>query len=143
MTTLSAPLMFLSRFIRTDYHADRFSYRTGFNRPDGHHCRTYRITTHRPTHKNSYIDPWAQRPLVSNVPSLPHYLSFQAIGLVMVGLYWATARVGVHRLFLRLPYLGVFSFTLLHLPLDFIRVSSLRPMCLHPFGRTFTYSLFR
>src|SRR6218665_3092681 len=50
----------------------------------------------------------------------------------------ATARVGLHRL----PYLGVFPFPL-HLPLDFIRVSSLRPTYLHPFGRPFTYILFR
>src|SRR6218665_4224097 len=40
-----------------------------------------------------------------------------------------------------LPYLGVFPFTL-YLPLDFIRVSSLRPTYLHPFGRPFTYSNF-
>ena len=45
---------------------------------------------------------------------------------------WAFACVGVHRLSLRLPYLGVFPFTLLHLPLNFIRVSSLPPMYLHP-----------
>src|SRR6218665_4062104 len=56
---------------------------------------------------------------------------------------WDTARVGVHRLSLCLPYLGVFPFTLLRLPLDFIRVSSLRPTSLPPFGRPFTYSLFR
>src|SRR6218665_1296229 len=56
---------------------------------------------------------------------------------------WATARVDVHRLSLCLPYLGVIPFTLLHLPLDFIRVSSLRQTYLHPFGRPFTYSLFR
>src|SRR6218665_3866383 len=43
---------------------------------------------------------------------------------------WAFARVGVHRL--SLPYLGVIPSTLLHLPLDFIRVSSLRPTYLHP-----------
>src|SRR6218665_74066 len=46
----------------------------------------------------------------------------------------ATARVGVHRLFhFRLPHLGGFPFTLLHLPLDFIRVSSLPPTytCTH------------
>src|SRR6218665_1410405 len=59
-------------------------------------------------------------------------------GLALV--FWATARVGVHGLSLRLPYLGVFPFTLLHLPLDFIRVSSLRPTYLHPFGRPITYS---
>src|SRR6218665_1177151 len=55
---------------------------------------------------------------------------------------WATARVDVHRLSLRLPYLGVIPFTL-HLPLDFIRVFPLRPTYLHPFGRPFTYSLFK
>src|SRR6218665_1640470 len=52
---------------------------------------------------------------------------------------WATARVGVHRLSLCLPYLGVCPFTLLHLPLNFIRISSLRPTYLHPFSRSFTY----
>src|SRR6218665_1790883 len=41
---------------------------------------------------------------------------------------------------LRHPHFGVFTFTLLHLPLDFIRVSSLRPTYLHPFGRPFTYA---
>ena len=46
---------------------------------------------------------------------------------------WATTRVGVHRLSLRLPYLGVFPFTL-RLPLDFIGVFPLRPTYLHPFG---------
>src|SRR6218665_598755 len=30
-----------------------------------------------------------------------------------------------------------------YLPLDFNRVSSLRPTYRHPFGRPFTYSLFR
>src|SRR6218665_2926926 len=45
---------------------------------------------------------------------------------------WAFAGVGVHRLSLRLSYLGVFPFTLFHLPLNFIRVSSLRSMYLHP-----------
>ena len=48
---------------------------------------------------------------------------------------WAFARVGFHRLSLRLQYLGVFPFTLLLLPLNFIRVSLLRLMYLHPFGR--------
>src|SRR6218665_1088990 len=51
--------------------------------------------------------------------------------------------VGVHRLSLHLPYLGLSPFTLLHLPLDFIRGFSLQPTYLHPFGRPFTYSLFR
>src|SRR6218665_43569 len=35
------------------------------------------------------------------------------------------------------------SITLLHLPLDFIHISSLRPTYLHPFGRPFTLSPFR
>ena len=52
------------------------------------------------------------------------------LGLVLVS--WAFARVGVHHLSLRLPYLSVFPFTLLHLPLVFIRVSFLRLMYLHP-----------
>src|SRR6218665_1592244 len=53
-----------------------------------------------------------------------------AIGLALVS--WAFARVGVHRLSLRLPYLSIVPLPRLHLPLDFIRVSSLRPTCLHP-----------
>src|SRR6218665_1396230 len=36
-----------------------------------------------------------------------------------------------------------FTITLLHLPLDFIPVSSLRPTYLHPFDRPFTYLPFR
>ena len=74
-------------------------------------------------------------------PLSPHFLTgsvFMLSGLALV--FWAFASVGVHRLALRLPYLGVVPFTL-HLPLNFIRVSSLRPMYLHPFGRPFTYSL--
>src|SRR6218665_1163969 len=39
-------------------------------------------------------------------------------------LFWAFARVGVHRLSLHLIYLGVFPFTFLLLPLNFICVSS-------------------
>src|SRR6218665_3982834 len=50
------------------------------------------------------------------------------LGLDLVS--WVFARVGVHRLSL-LPCLGVFPFTL-HLQLDFIRVSSLQLMYLHP-----------
>ena len=41
------------------------------------------------------------------------------------------ARVGVHRLSLCLLCFGLFTFTLRHLPLNFIRVSSLRQMYLH------------
>src|SRR6218665_784971 len=54
---------------------------------------------------------------------------------------WAFARIGVHRPSLRYPHL-VFSIRF-YLPLDFNRVSSLRPTYRHPFGRPFTYSLFR
>ena len=72
------------------------------------------------------IAPWAQRPQVSNVPSLPHLVSFKT-ALVS----WAFTRVGVHRLYLCPPCLSVFPFTL-HLPLNFICGSSLRLMYLHP-----------
>ena len=65
----------------------------------------------------------------------PHFLTrcvSRLLGLALVS--WATARVGVHRLSLCLPYLGVIPSTLLRLPLDFIRVNSLRPIrriCTH------------
>src|SRR6218665_1943360 len=52
---------------------------------------------------------------------------------------WAFARIGVHRLSLRIPYL-VFSIRS-YLPLYFNRVSSLRPTYRHPFGQPFTYPL--
>jgi len=63
------------------------------------------------------------------------------LGLALIS--WAFARVGAHRLFpLRLPYLGVFFHSLfVHVPLDFILVSSIRPTYLHPFSRPFTRSL--
>src|SRR6218665_2724551 len=54
---------------------------------------------------------------------------------------WAFTRIGVHRPSLRFPYL-VFSIRS-PLSLNFNRVSSLRPTYRHPFGRPFTYSLFR
>ena len=44
---------------------------------------------------------------------------------------WVFARVGVHRLSFCLPYLGVFPLTLLHMPFNFICVSSLQLMYLH------------
>src|SRR6218665_2812396 len=63
----------------------------------------------------------------------PHFLTRRVSRLLGLALLsWAFARVGVHRLSLCLPYLGVIPSTILHLPLDFIRVSSLRPMYLHP-----------
>ena len=72
-------------------------------------------------------------------PMSPHFLTrwvSKLMGLAQVS--WATARVGVHRLFpFRLPHLGVFPFTL-HMPLDFIHVSTLRPTYLQPFDRPFT-----
>src|SRR6218665_3009499 len=61
----------------------------------------------------------------------------QLLRLALVS--WAFARIGVHRPSLRLPYL-VFSICS-YLPLDFNRVSSLRPTYRHPFGRPFTHSL--
>ena len=64
---------------------------------------------------------------------------FQLLGLALVS--WAFARIDVHRLSLRLPYL-VFSIRS-YLPLDFNRVFSLRTTYRHPFGRPFTYSLLR
>src|SRR6218665_602141 len=60
------------------------------------------------------------------VQSLPHYMSFPAIGIGS----------GVHRPSLRFPYL-VFSIRS-YLSFDFNRVSSLRPTYRHPFGRPFT-----
>src|SRR6218665_3749058 len=52
------------------------------------------------------------------------------LGLALVS--WAIARIGVHRPSLSLPYF-VFSIRS-YLPLDFNRVSSLRPTYRHPFG---------
>src|SRR6218665_3777668 len=60
----------------------------------------------------------------------------QLLRLALVS--WAFARIGVYRPSFRLPYL-VFSIRS-YLPLDFDRVSSLRPTYRHPFGRPFTYS---
>ena len=78
-------------------------------------------------------------PIACWCPMSPHFLTRwvpRLFGLAQVS--WATARVGVHRLFpVRLPYLGVFSFTL-NLPLDFICVSSLQLTYLHPFDRPIT-----
>src|SRR6218665_4050606 len=66
--------------------------------------------------------------------SLGEFTSYWGLALVS----WAFARIGVHCPSLRFPYL-VFS-NRSYLPLDFNRVSSLRPMYRHPFGRPFTYS---
>ena len=68
-------------------------------------------------------------------PMSPHFLTrwvSRLLGLALVS--WVFARVGVHHLSLHLPHLGVFHSLscVLHLPLNFIRVSSLRQMYLHP-----------
>ena len=63
----------------------------------------------------------------------PHFLTRWVSGLLGLALVsWAIAHVGVHHISLRLPYLSVFPFTRFHLPLNFILVSSLRLMYLHP-----------
>src|SRR6218665_979752 len=70
-------------------------------------------------------------------PMSPHFFtSFQAIGTGS-GIQgyrpcWCPSTFPP-----RLPYLGVFPFTL-HLSLDFIRVSYLRPTYLHPSDRSFS-----
>src|SRR6218665_3471800 len=70
--------------------------------------------------------------LTSSLGEFPGYF-----GLTPVS--WTSARVVVQSPFpLRLPYLGVFPFTL-HLPLDFIRVSSLRPPYLHQIHHLLTF----
>ena len=67
------------------------------------------LSAHRCQMSSHFLARWVSRPL----------------GLALVS--WAFARVGVRRLSsLRLPDLGVFPFTLLHLPLNFIRASSLQ-----------------
>src|SRR6218665_529416 len=73
------------------------------------------------------------RPYVSNVPSLPHYVSFQTIrtgsGILGFRPCWCPSAFLSH---IHVPYLGVLPFTLPHLQLNFIRVASLRLMYLHP-----------
>src|SRR6218665_3457086 len=68
---------------------------------------------------------------MSNVPSLPHYLSFPAIGIGFGVLgfrpYWCSSP------FPSPSILDVFHS--LFLSSDFNRVSSLRPTYRHPFGR--------
>src|SRR6218665_3944663 len=66
----------------------------------------------------------------------------QLLGLALVS-FRAFARIGVHRPSLRLP-MPYLAFSIRsYLPLDSNRVSSLRSTYRHPFGRPFTYSLFR
>jgi len=89
------------------------------------------------------IDLWAQRPLVSNAYSLPQSSLGEFLG------NWAGSGIlGYWPCWYSSPFpspsiFRCFPFPLLHQPLDFIHVSSLRPMYLHPIGRPFTYSLFR
>src|SRR6218665_3395816 len=59
---------------------------------------------------------------------MSHIYLTQLLGLALVP--WSFALIGVHRPSLRLPYL-VFSIRS-YLPLDFNRVSSLRPTYRHP-----------
>jgi len=71
-------------------------------------------------------------------PMSPHFFAswaFKLLGLALVS--WVTARVGVHRLSPTPSISRCFPFSL-HLPLDFIHVSSLRPTYLHAFDRPFT-----
>src|SRR6218665_1392254 len=63
----------------------------------------------RPIDKHS-VFPWAHSPLKSNVLSLPHYVSFQAI---LAQVAWASARVGVYRLFPFAIHISVFFHSLL------------------------------
>ena len=66
-----------------------------------------------------------QCPLTSSLSEFPGYwdwLWFPGLSPVLVSIAFP----------LRLPYLGVFQFILLHLPLDFNRISCLRPTYLHP-----------
>jgi len=88
-------------------------------------------------------------------PISPHFLTrwvSRLLGLAVVS--WAFARVGVHRLSLRLPYmyLSVFPFTLLHLPsilgvfhslLSDIGFHSCSYFTVDVFGRPFACSLVR
>ena len=72
-------------------------------------------------------------------PSLPHWVSFPAIGIGYGVLdflsYWRPSPF---------PSSSVLDiFHLLFRPLDFNRVSSLRPTYRHPFGQPFTCSIFR
>ena len=66
------------------------------------------------------IAPW---PRAWRCAMFPHFLTGWVSRLLELALVsWVFARVDVPSAF---PYLGVFPFTLLHLPLNFIRVSSL------------------
>ena len=80
------------------------------------------------------VHTWAHcSPLVSNVPSLGEFPGY-CDWLRYPGLYplcWCPSP------FPFAFHLGVFIFTL-HLPLNFIRVSSLRPTYLHPCDRPLT-----
>ena len=85
--------------------------------------RTFRLNARRSPMFNLFLTRWIS----------------QLLGLALVS--WAFARIGVHHPSLRLPY---FMFPIRsYLPLDFNRVSSLRSTYRQPFGRPFTYSLFR
>ena len=75
-------------------------------------------------HNYGMVYPWAHSPLVPNVHSLPHWVSFQTIGtgsgILGFRPCWCPSPFS-----LCLPNLGVSPSTLPVLPLDMIRVSSL------------------
>src|SRR6218665_2771473 len=87
--------------------------------------------------KYFFADPWRPGqdcPISSSLGGFPSYWNW----LWCPGLSPVLVSIALS---LRFPYL-VFSIRS-SLPLDFNRVSSLRPTYRHPFGRPFTYSLFR
>ena len=74
-----------------------------------------------------------QCPLTSSLGEFPNVAIGTGSGILGYRPCWCPSPFP-----LRLPYLGVSPFTLLHLPLDFIRVSALWQTYLHPFDRPFT-----
>src|SRR6218665_1959469 len=72
-----------------------------------------------------------QCPITSSLSEFPGYwdwLRYPGLSPVLVSIAFSFA----------LHISVFFSFALLHLPLDFIRVSSLKPTYLHPFDRPFS-----
>src|SRR6218665_584003 len=87
------------------------------------HIHTY-ILTYIHVYNILSIHPLFHGFSAHSCPMSTHFLTrgvSRLFGLPLVS--WTFAGVGVHRLSLPLPYRGVFPFTLLHLPLNFIHVS--------------------